>query len=701
MENNTKANKPQFYFCCAGQPASTFHVMTFSGTDIISQPYSFEIKLSSEKHDISVEDIIAQRATLFIQRNNAWTSYSGIISLFRYSETTVDYSVYYIKLVPRLWLLNLTKQTRIFQKMTIPDIVKQVLSDNDLAGDCEFNVKAGDYPEQEYIVQYQETDFNFINRLLEANGIWYFFQEPPMQGEDMGGKNNVEKMIITDDSSMFKTLSEPSTIKYRSISDMVQIVSSEFKENVVRMEYERSVIPKNVTVKEYNYRMPEVNLLGSKNIIKGDVGKVYEYGGSFKTPTEAQKSALILSNRIDMKKIQAQGKSTCRGLRTGFRFTLEEHVRSELNQPYVIVKVEHTGTHSSAADTGRFATYHNTFTCISSDRAMNFRPDTIARVPIIPGLIPATIEASKSNYANLDEQGRYKVRMAFDETDTENYKASKFIRQAQPYSGTNYGFHFPSHENTEMIMGCINGDPNKPLCLGTIPNANTISPVTNVNQVKNIIRTAGGNEMCMDDLEKKQKIHITTPDSNIITLDDANDNISIETTDKNRVILDDKNKKCFWNSADHQITMDYGNKKYIEIKTGNGHRINLSDTDKSIIIYTKDGNVIIMDDKGESIRMTDCKGTNTVTLDGKDGITMESKATINIKAEKDLNIQAQNTNIKSLKKAYLDTADEHTVKCGKAKTVLKKNGNTMISGKKINIKASSDIKMKGTKISEN
>jgi type VI secretion system secreted protein VgrG len=138
--------------------------------------------------------------------------------------------------------------------------------------------------------------------------------------------------------------------------------------------------------------------------------------------------------------------------------------------------------------------------------------------------------------------GRYKVRLPFDLSDSKNYNASKYVRLAQPYSGSNYGIHFPSHDGAEMIVACVDGNPNKVMGIGTIPNPDTMSPVVSKNSRQSIIRTAGGNEMCMDDLEKKQKIHITTPDQNIVTLDDGNDNISIETTDKNRVILDDKNK---------------------------------------------------------------------------------------------------------------------------------------------------------------
>ncbi|MGD9201500.1 MAG: type VI secretion system tip protein TssI/VgrG, partial [Chitinispirillia bacterium] len=657
----------------------------------------FVITFSSKKNDISTQEILNKNATIFFYRNGEYFQYSGIINEFQYLATNVDYSSYQVTLVPNIYILKYNFQSRIFQKITYPDIIKQILQEHNLLSYIQINLKES-YPNKEFVVQYQESDLDFIQRLMEEVGIFYFFKENPVKNTESEGE---EKMIISDKSSSFVTMAGESSIPYKSIFGAISPIDEGFQEAIHRFSLKEKIVSKKIKAKNYNYRIPETDLSSVSEVPSGKQGEYYEYGQPVQDIDEMTAHADLITNRFTTEQIHFEGSGNCAGFRAGYRFTVKEHERADCNDTYLIRVVEHTFEHIHITGNTKSLTYRNDFLLVPSRVIDHFKPQIRTKKPNVSGILTAKIEGLESPYAALDEMGRYKVRLPFDLSDSKNYNASKYVRLAQPYSGSNYGIHFPSHDGAEMIVACVDGNPNKVMGIGTIPNPDTMSPVVSKNSRQSIIRTAGGNEMCMDDLEKKQKIHITTPDQNIVTLDDANDNISIETTDKNRVILDDKNKKCFWNSSDHRITMDYGRKKYIEMKTGSGHRIHLDDTDKSLTIYTKDGHLIKMDDKDKSIRITDCKGTNTVTLDGKKGISMESKETINITAEKDINIKAQNTNIKSLKKTYIDTTDEYTVKCGQAKTVRKKNGNTMIKGKKINMKATADIKMKGTKISQN
>ena len=181
--------------------------------------------------------------------------------------------------------------------------------------------------------------------------------------------------------------------------------------------------------------------LTGKNKVKtsaaGVAGSVYEYGGNFKNVTEAQRAAEVASNRIASRQMLVDGASDCRGFRAGCRFTLAEHERKDLNTDYVLCRVTHTG--GQAAEK---ISYANTFQAMPADRAGNFAPQRKAIVPKVNGVMTAQIEAQGSDYASLDDMGRYKVRMPFDNSNTSNSEASKYLRLAQPYAGPKYGFIF-------------------------------------------------------------------------------------------------------------------------------------------------------------------------------------------------------------------------------------------------------------------
>jgi type VI secretion system secreted protein VgrG len=449
--------------------------------------------LISQRADISPDDVVNKAATLNIFRDGEYCPYSGIVSEFRFLGKSHDRATYSVTLVPKLWLLNLNVQTRIFQKKKVPAIIKLVLDGANLTDYYKFQVDDGKYTEQEYVVQYQESDLNFISRLMEANGIWYLFSENPVLAEEMDGKPGAETLVISDKASSFEFVSTTSDVLFRTVSGMTEQISTDEKESIHDIGLLRQVVPKEVLLKDYNYRTPEIDLKGRKPVKTGDVGTVYEYGGHFKNTTEADRLAEVAANRIASQKIHVEGSGNCRGLRAGKRFTLQEHFLDTMNGKYVVMHVTHEGSHTSEGDSASLYTYINRFSCIPAAQADTFRPLQKTPLPRVHGIMTAQIEANGSNYAALDDMGRYKVRMPFDVSSAKNYEASQYIRLAQPYAGSNYGMHFPSHEGAEMVWACVDGNPDRPLGLATVPNANTISPVVSANKQQNVIRTAGGN----------------------------------------------------------------------------------------------------------------------------------------------------------------------------------------------------------------
>jgi type VI secretion system secreted protein VgrG len=686
-----KANQAQFFFFSGTLPKETFEVMNFSGEDRISDLYAFNIMLLSARADISPDDVVNKTATLNIYRDGEYCPYSGIVSEFRFLGKSHDRATYSVTLVPKLWLLNLNVQTRIFQKKKVTAIIKLVLDQANLSDYYKFQVDDGKYVEQEYIVQYQESDFNFISRLMEANGICYFFNENPVLAEELDGKPGAETLVISDKASSFEFIPTTSDVIFRTASGMTEQIDTDEKESIHDIGLMRQVISKEVLLKDYNYRTPEIDLKGRKPVKTGDVGTVYEYGGHFRNTTEADRLADVAANRIASQKIQVEGSSNCRGMRAGKRFTLQEHFLDTMNAKYVVMQVSHQGSHTNEGGSANVYTYVNRFCCIPAAQAETFRPQQKTAVPRVHGIMTAAIEANGSSYAALDDMGRYKVRMPFDLSSAKNYEASQYIRLAQPYAGSNYGMHFPSHEGTEMVWACIDGNPDRPLGLATVPNANTISPVVSANKQQNLIRTAGGNEFLLDDTDAKQTARLTTKSKHTLEMNDDLKFIMVQTKDQNKLLLDDKNECVSWNGKSHSITMTYkSGSESIVITTKEGHVIKLDDKNKKLTIQTKAGNIIDMDDQGKKIAIADSAGVNKVTLDG-DGkkLLLDSQGEIQISAAKDLTIKAANIKMTSQGKIDASATSDFTVKGMK----ITQTADMDFAAKGMNMKLSADMNL--------
>ncbi|MEJ2041096.1 MAG: type VI secretion system tip protein TssI/VgrG, partial [Desulfosarcinaceae bacterium] len=408
---------------------------------------------------------------------------------------------YRVVLVPRLWLLSLSRQNQIYQKLSIPDIVSQEIvassakgitkdAASGLAGD-DFEMRlTRAYPQREYTVQFRESDLDFISRLMEHEGIFYFFE----QLEDR------EKMVLSDNNVHFAALEEDDTLAYRPASGMARAED----EAVLSFAVKHRRVPRKMVIKDYNYRMPHLTLQGEALIDKKAHGICSDYGDHFKSPEEGDEMARIRAQEL------LCGKSTYRGhadsirLWPGWRFSLDDHFRESFNAGYIVTAISHSGRQpleSAAGIDGTqsdASTYDNHFTCIPS--GVDYRPPRRTPKPVIQGLMNAHVDAALlEKRAEIDEQGRYKLVMPFDLSGAAAGKASRFVRKAQPYGGQDMGMHFPLYKGTEVICGFVNGDPDRPIITGVVPNPLTASVVTSDNYTKNVVKTGHGSYLEFND----------------------------------------------------------------------------------------------------------------------------------------------------------------------------------------------------------
>ncbi|MDX1741728.1 MAG: type VI secretion system Vgr family protein, partial [Rhodothermales bacterium] len=428
-------------------------------------------------------------------------------------------------------------------------------------------------------------------------------------------------------------------------------------ESINTFHMRQQVVTGKVVLKDYNYRTPQTTLLVESQI-NGDMpGELYEYGNHFKDTSEGDTLARIRNEEIECVRRVIEGAGTCMGFRTGFLFTLDDHFRNDLNeQDYLITEVSHEGSQRralsmelglAAADT-RERVYGNRFKCIPA--TVQFRPERTSPRPKVNGVMTAVVESAGGDYAYLDEEGRYRARMFFDLGDAGSAEASRPIRMSQPHSGPDYGMHFPHHADTEMVWACVDGDVDRPIALGTVPNPSQKSPSVDQNRMQNVIRTKAGNQIVLDDTIDEAQVLVNTPDAHTVLLDDKDDKVEILTTGKHKVLLDDKNG-C------------------IRIQSTSGHFVLMQDDDGGgkITVQSKDGHWIGINDADQVLTVSDESGENTFIVDVANSklVIRTDNGHIDMHAPNGtIDIQANELKVDVAGEAKVSTGADYTVDAG-------------------------------------
>ena len=496
----------RFTFTCSALPEETFSVVSFKGIEGISRLYEFDITLVAEDPEIDIGTVLKNSVLFKIVHDEGEELFHGIPAYFELLKEADEKVFYRTLLVPRLWMSDQQHENQLFLDKSVPEIIEEIFKQAALSSGKDYEFKlTGQYRSWEYICQYRETDFNFISRWMEREGIYYFFEQT-----DAG-----EKIIVTDKLTVHEDLSSDSVIYYSPPSALLPTEEEAIEEFICHQKR----LPKKVILKDYNYRKPSLEMTGEAVVDPNSRGIVYLYGEHFKTPEEGNALAKTRAEEILCREKLYFGQSTAPSIRSGFLFTLEDHYKQSCNQKYLVTEVEHEGRQTGFMVSGleemmgeeeAELVYRSRFTAIPAD--VQFRPERQAEKPRFYGTMNARIDASgDGQYAEIDEWGRYKVVLPFDMTGKGGGKASRWIRMAQPYAGAGFGMHFPLHKGTEVLLTFIDGDPDRPIIAGSVPNPENQSPVTGDNHTQCVIRTGGGNQIHTEDKAGKQLIKMSCP----------------------------------------------------------------------------------------------------------------------------------------------------------------------------------------------
>ncbi len=488
-------------------------VLGFRGHEVMSRPYVFDVYVNlthREGAGVDPADAIGTRAMLGFRHDLLAVPFHfhGVISEMELVHEVDggrggDRSVFRLRLVPQLWALGLSMHSRIFTKKSIPEVISTVLEDAGLGGDFELRL-SGAYAVEEHVCQYRESDLAFITRWMEHEGLYYFFEH--------GGAS--EKLVITDDLAVHEEL-RPGAVPYHPAKD------DELAGEALHFAtLARRTLPADVVVQDYDYAKPALDVLGTAAVSPDGLAHVSVYGDRVFSPESAKRVAAFRAQALLAMGKVLKARGTHRHLRSGYRFQIADHPRAEISREWLATKVEHVGRVSHGvseldeliADKSP-EVYRVAVEAIPSD--VVYREQRSTPWPRIHGFENGVVDGpSSSQYAQVDEQGRYAIKLRFDEGPGKDGQASTWVRMAQPHGGGIEGFHFPLRKGTEVLVQFLDGDPDRPVIGAVLPNAATPSPVTSGNNTKNVLQTGGSTRMEIEDLGGGQYMHTTTPVQN-------------------------------------------------------------------------------------------------------------------------------------------------------------------------------------------
>lgn len=681
-------DRPLFFNPPSGLDPDLFVLNRIEGSETISRLFQYRLSMVSTQTWIDPATLIGQPVSFGM---TAWKSrrsdskkdleakhYHGIISRFQAKQESPFGRVYDAEIVPSLWFLTLSTNSRVFQDVTLKKIIETVLKDygiTDFTTDLKKTTR-----EFQYCVQYQESDFDFLSRLMEKEGVFYFFQHT----------EQAHQLVIADAADALQSITQPN-LEYWNEPLTSLVLFDRGSDLVIEWEHTYAYRPEHWTLTDYNYvehyagttKTPSSILEATKTTdtafkanLKAKV-EVFEYPGGYQTKADGKAYAKL---RAETEKAQShfvRGSSTCSRLAVGQTFKLFGHEnKAENDQTYTLTEV----TCNTVEDgPGGYTGYLFSFECVPVDRLP--RPPRQTTLPRIHGAQPALVVGPKGEEIHTDEHGRIKIQFFWDRKGKRDGKQACWVRCAQSIAGKGWGSLFIPRIGQEVVVTFLNGDPDRPLVTGVVYNGEQTTPYKlPAKQTQSGLKTMSTlkgktdtfNELRFDDKIDAEEIyfHAEKDFQRVVENNDQlkigfekkdagnrdvevfnNETITVgcsDAKDGSRALTVWKNHKINVKKGDETIVIDEG-KREVTVKKGDhtltvskGNRVvNVDKGDDTITVGSGDRTVKVTSgaityQAGKEILLK--VGTNSIKIDSR-GITMTGmsvkligKATVDIKA---------------------------------------------------------------------
>ncbi|EAV3921652.1 type VI secretion system tip protein VgrG [Salmonella enterica] len=472
-------------------------VLRFRGRETLSEPFRWDIEFTSLHANIPPEQVLMKYASL---RMRGGKNVHGMVTRLEWLSTSRDQSHYRLTLSSRLTLLGYTRQCAVFQNLSVPEVVEQVLRKHGLEGpDFEFRLERT-YPARELITQWRETDLQFIQRILSEVGIYWRTEMDDVRGLDT--------CILADSQLNYQfdvqlPYSEPSGL-FDGAADSVWDVRTW-----------HNIATGTVATRDYNYRTATMPMDATVSVRSDAVttGAHYRYTAPYRdagddtSPEPETESGAFYARIHHERELSRSARihlfSNTGHLTPGQVLEPQGDVITALKEGVILTLVTFRGARNSRLHVSVWGVPYTERYC--------FRPAEIPR-PLIPGTLPARIESREKNdiYAHLDEQGRYRVRLDFDRDATDPGYGYLWLRMAKPTAGETSGWHTPLTDGTEVAIAYSNGDIDLPYIACALHDSEHPDHVTRDNHTRNVLRTPANNKLRMEDRRGEEHIKLAT-----------------------------------------------------------------------------------------------------------------------------------------------------------------------------------------------
>ncbi len=529
----------------------------FTGEEHVSEPFEFTLQMLSEEVAIDPKKVLREPLTLTLRLpDGSDRQIHGFCRRFAQHGRDEDLTSYEAVIVPWIWFLSLNRDLKIFQQKTVLEILEEVFGKYEQA-DFE-NLCVESYQPREYCVQYRESDLDFVSRLMEEEGIFYFFRH----------SKEGHKLVLADDRSAAEACTGQSIFRVETTPD-----ARDDEDIITSLEREHQVYTTKVTITDYDFVQPSMNLESTAS--EDEYEEIYDYPGKYTKLSDGERYASLRLQEAAAAQEVVRGTGGCRAFRSGYQFDLSEHYRADANQTYFLKSVWHSvqggGYRASASD----AKYTNEFECIPA--AIPFRPPQRTPKPTIRGTQTAVVVGPAGEEIFTEKNGQVKVQFHWDRKGKKDENSSCWVRVSHPWAGKGWGSVSIPRIGQEVIVDFLEGDPDRPIITGRVYNAEAMPPYPLpdggvVSGIKSDTHKGSGyNEMSMDDTPGKEKFTIHAQ----YNMDTTVENDSTQTVLNNRsasVSVDDSL------SVGSNRSMDVGSNESVSVKADRTKKVGANET---------------------------------------------------------------------------------------------------------------------------
>lgn len=471
----------------------------FTGTEGISRPFEFHLTMVSEQSSVDLDGLLRKPVTIKLRLVDGQTyrPINGWVRAARQLERDMYLTTYQMEIVPWFWFLTQSYDCRIYQNMTVQEIISDVFGRRGMS-DYQFKLY-GSYDKKKYLVQYRESDFNFVSRLMEEEGMFYFFEQ----------SDGRHVMVITDSKAGVKVCPHQDHAKYA-----YQPQGGQTQDFVHTFDSEQSYHTGKVALNDFDFIKPSTKL--DVNISGKQVPEMYDYPGRYYETGRGDKLARVRLEEQEALQAVASGVSGSRGFEVGYKFSLEEHYRSDLNKSWLLTTLHHyTAGNNYRSDIEEPFEYTNHFEVIPADT--QFRPARTALKPRVYGSQTAIVTGPKGEEIYVDKYGRVKIQFHWDRIGKYDENSSCWVRVSQFWAGKGWGAITIPRIGQEVVVDHMEGDPDRPMITGRVYNAEQVVPYKlpdhqTVSTWKSRSSKKGSetnyNEIRMEDLKGQEQLFI-------------------------------------------------------------------------------------------------------------------------------------------------------------------------------------------------